>query len=83
MGADQSDLSLKRVPGRLRRVVTSTALAGVCGVAAPVRWSVSGPVAAAIATCVPASRFRSDFDFLRDRVMEASAMASEALGAAL
>lgn len=52
---------------------------GVSGVAAPVRWAPGGPVAAAVGACVPSSRFRSNFAFLRDAVLNAAAEATEAL----
>jgi DNA-binding IclR family transcriptional regulator len=55
---------------------------GVCGVAAPVRWARSGPVVAAMGACVPASRFESNVEFLRDAVLTAAREASDALEAA-
>jgi len=54
---------------------------GVSGVAAPVRWSPTGPVVAALGVCVPSSRFAADFIALRDQVLESAARASELLGA--
>lgn len=56
---------------------------GVSGVAAPVRWSPTGAVAAALGICLPSSRFAADFIALRDQVIEAGARASELLGANL
>lgn len=53
---------------------------GVSGVAAPVRWSMSGPVAAAIAVCLPTSRLRAGFASVRTSVIEAARSASTALG---
>lgn len=54
---------------------------GVGGVAAPVRWSPTGPVAAALAICAPVQRFSRDFTSLRDQVVAAAAAATAALGA--
>lgn len=56
---------------------------GVCGVAAPVTFGVGGPVAAAIGACVPASRFRADYQFLRSEVIKAARQASLALSAGM
>lgn len=56
---------------------------GVCGVAAPVTWGAGGPIAAAVGACVPATRFRTNFAFLRDEVVKAARQASEALSAGL
>lgn len=53
---------------------------GVGGVAAPVRLSRTGRVAAALAICAPVERFARDFVSLRDRVVVAAAAASDALG---
>jgi IclR family KDG regulon transcriptional repressor len=53
---------------------------GVCGVAAPVRDSRGGSVAAAIGVCAPATRFSKDLVFLRDQVLAAATAASHALG---
>lgn len=53
---------------------------GVSGIAAPVRWSTSGAVAAAIAVCLPTSRLRAGFASTRTSVIEAARAASTALG---
>lgn len=53
---------------------------GVGGVAAPVRFSRNGPVAAALAICAPVERFARDFASLRRQVLSAAAAASDALG---
>ena len=55
----------------------------VAGCAAPVRWARDGGVAAAIAVCLPANRFRSASAELRTAVLAAAAEASAALGAAV
>lgn len=52
---------------------------GVSGVAAPVTWGIGGLVAAAMGACVPASRFRANYPFLRGEVVKAARQASEAL----
>lgn len=53
---------------------------GVSGIAAPVRWSTPGTVAAAIAVCLPTSRLRAGFTSIRASVIEAAQAASTALG---
>lgn len=53
---------------------------GVGGVAAPVRLSRTGRVAAALAICAPVERFARDFVSLRDQVVAAAGSASDALG---
>jgi len=55
----------------------------VAGVAAAVRWTGGGTVAAAIAVCVPANRFRAVEGELRGAVLRAAAEASAAIGAAV
>jgi DNA-binding IclR family transcriptional regulator len=51
---------------------------GVCGVAAPVRGTdPRRPVVAAIAVCVPSSRFEPQVDALSEAVLAAAARASE------
>jgi IclR family acetate operon transcriptional repressor len=57
--------------------------AAVAGVAAPVRWPQSGNVAAAIAVCLPAGRFRATSGALRAAVLAAASEASRALDAAV
>lgn len=56
---------------------------GVSGVAAPVRWSRRGVVAAAVAVCAPSSRFVGEARALRDEVVAAADEASDALGASV
>lgn len=56
---------------------------GVSGVSAPVRWSGSGAVAAAMGVCVPSSRFNRQFQFLLKQVLAAAASATGAVGAAV
>ncbi len=54
---------------------------GVCGVAAPVRGrDPRRPVVAAIAVCVPSSRFEPQVDALCEAVVGAAARASETVG---
>ncbi|MFH5823844.1 IclR family transcriptional regulator [Georgenia sp. AZ-5] len=56
---------------------------GVCGVAAPVRGNdPRRPVSAAIAVCVPSSRFEPQADALCEAVVVAAARASEAVATA-
>jgi len=56
---------------------------GVGGYAAPVRWSENGRIAAAIAICMPAARFRSLPKEMRAAVLDAAREASVALDAAV
>jgi DNA-binding IclR family transcriptional regulator len=55
----------------------------VGGYAAPIRWSENGRVAAAIAVCMPAVRYRASGPEMRKAVIAAAAQASAALDAAV
>jgi IclR family transcriptional regulator, KDG regulon repressor len=55
----------------------------VGGYAAPIRWSENGRVAAAIAVCMPAARYRTSGAEMRTAVIAAAAEASAAVDAAV
>jgi DNA-binding IclR family transcriptional regulator len=55
----------------------------VGGYAAPIRWSENGRVAAAIAVCMPAVRYRASGAEMRKAVVAAAAEASAAVDAAV